>query len=563
MQQDSLQIALEHHRAGRLRQAAATYRSLLDHNPHHPDAAHWLGVLAFQAGRATHAIPLLETAVAQRPDDPAFHHNLAMAHLAAGQATQAIAAFEQSLKLVPDRAETLVAWGLAYLARARPGDADAAAFAFRQAGLAGLDSAELHQYAGIAQLAANRPGESVAEFLSALEKNPHDPDSWHHLALAHRQQGDILQVRKCLNKALEIDPTLARAWYALATLDFEAGNFDIAAGLFKRAIKAKNDYPAAHQGLARALEMAGRKDEAVAAYSRALRASRTKPATPTTATAPSRSSSDEADDLISSILSGAPPAPRPATRTSPLTQAIAGLEDRIASPRAVEFHHALAANADVFSPAQIPTTPLKNLFDKYAETFDDHLRNKLQYGVPELIAQAVASVRYEDDPPYDILDLGCGTGLCGQILRPIAKSLAGVDLSPAMIEKAKERRIYDRLGVGELVATLNDNPNAFDLLTAGDVFLYLGDLTPVLQAALVALRPGGLLVFSVEAGTGERYHLQKKTLRYTHSETYLHHVAAIHGFVEESFTPVTLRMEADKPVAGYVVVLRSPSGNST
>jgi len=75
------------------------------------------------------------------------------------------------------------------------------------------------------------PGESVAEFLSALEKNPHDPDSWHHLALAHRQQGDILQVRKCLNKALEIDPTLARAWYALATLDFEAGNFDIAASL--------------------------------------------------------------------------------------------------------------------------------------------------------------------------------------------------------------------------------------------------------------------------------------------------------------------------------------------
>ncbi len=128
-----------------------------------------------------------------------------------------------------------------------------------------------------------------------------------------------------------------------------------------------------------------------------------------------------------------------------------------------------------------------------------------------------------------------------------------------MIEKAKARGVYDRLGVGDLVATLLDNPGAFDLLTAADVFIYLGDLTPVLQAALRALRPGGRLAFTVEAGTGDRYHLHQKTLRYTHSQKYIEHVATIHGLAQELFTSVTLRVESDQPVAGYLVVLRTPA----
>ncbi|MDB5320143.1 MAG: hypothetical protein JWN40_1774 [Phycisphaerales bacterium] len=555
MPTDTFQIALEHHRAGRLRQAAAGYRALLDANPAHPDAAHWLGVLAFQAGRPAQAVTLLETAAAQRPSDPAFHHNLGMALLHAGRPADAIAAFERAAQFAPDRPETLLAWGLAHLTRSQPGDPAAAAFAFRQANIAGLDTAELHQYAGIAQLAAGRPAESVAAFLTALEKNPHDPASWHHLALAYRQAGDAQQVRKSLNKALEIDPTLARGWYALGALDFEAGNFDIAAGLFKKAIKSKGDYPAAHQALARALERAGRQSEATAAFAHAVQASRGRPRTPGT---PPRSASD-ADQLINSILSG-PPSPHPPTSPSslPLSSAISDLEHKLTSRRTVEFHHALAANASIFSPAQIPAGPLANLFDRYADTFDEHLRNQLQYIVPELIAEAIAALRFDDDPPLDIFDLGCGTGLCGVLLRPFAKSLAGVDLSPAMIEKAKARGVYDRLGVGDLVATLLDNPNAFDLLTAADVFIYLGDLTPVLQAATRALRPGGRLAFTVEAGAGDRFHLHHKTLRYTHSEAYIHHVTAIHGLTEELFTPVTLRVESDQPVAGYLVILRTP-----
>jgi predicted TPR repeat methyltransferase len=531
MPADALQIALEHHRAGRLRQAATTYRTLIDADPQHAEALHWLGVLAFQAGRPDQAVPLLEQAAALRPKDAAYEHNLGMAYLHCGEADYAIKAFERATKLVPDRPETLMAWGLAHLSRAKPGDAQAAAFAFGQARLAGLDTPAVHQHLGVAQLAAGNPDQAIAAFQTATQKDSNDAATWHLLALAHRHRRDIKEVHKCLNKALELDPTRASAWCALGALDAEAGNYDIAAGLFKKAIKANPNYPTAHHALGRALELAGRRAESLEAFGHALRASRKTPN----------------PSLASSRSSAAPSLP----------DALASLEDKITSPKTIEIHHALAANADVFSPVQVPPNALAKLFDRYADTFDAHLQDQLQYRAPELLAQAIGAAR-PDDRPLDILDLGCGTGLCGPLLKPIAASLAGVDLSPNMIEKCKARGVYDRLGVGELVATLNDNPAAFDLLVAADVFIYLGDLSPAFEAASRALRPGGLLAFTVEGGGGDRYHLQRKTLRYTHAEAYLKHLASIHGFEDVSFQTMVLRVENERPVAGYVVVLQRP-----
>jgi predicted TPR repeat methyltransferase len=525
---DALAVALEHHRAGRLRQAAGDYRAILEKDPKNADALHWLGVLAFQAGRPDHSIPLFERAIKLRPTDPAFHHNLAMAHLHAGDPTQAIHCFEHAADLAPGRADTQFALGLAHMVRNHPGDAHAATFAFRQAHLAGLDTAQLHQYAGIAHLAAHRPEDAVASFKLALKKDDNDPTTYHHLALAYRQIGEVKEVRKNLNKALELDPTHARAWYALAILDAEEGNPDIAVSLFKKAIKFKPDFPAAHHGLGRVLEQTGRRADATRAYAQALRASRE------TRVPAARVAYHDPDPLKT-------------------------LEEKVTDSKILELHHALAANAPIFSPTKVPTNAIANLFDRYAETFDDHLRTQLKYGVPELIAQSIAPFRNDEDAPWDILDLGCGTGLIAPLLKPIAKSLHGVDLSPAILEKAKARNLYDKLEQADMVQTLQNNPQSYDLLTAADSLIYTGDLTPIFQAAHAALRKDGpaLFAFSVEAGETDRYHLHQKTLRYTHSEKYLKHLAKIHGFAVEHFALTTLRFESEKPVSGYLVVLRA------
>jgi predicted TPR repeat methyltransferase len=247
------------------------------------------------------------------------------------------------------------------------------------------------------------------------------------------------------------------------------------------------------------------------------------------------------------------------------------LEARLTlDPTAARFHQALAALVNVFPPTQVPPQEVADLFDRYADRFDRHLVGELGYRVPELIADAVKAAVAANrgssagdswdssGPSLDVLDLGCGTGLCGPLLRPLARTLAGVDLSAAMVDKARERGVYDRVDVGDLVAALTRSPAAWDVLAAADVLLYLGDLAPTFEAAAAALRPGGLLAFTVEAGGGERYTLNQQTRRYTHSEAYLRKLATIYGFDVQTFATTALRMDRGKPVAGFLVVLRVP-----
>ena len=162
----------------------------------------------------------------------------------------------------------------------------------------------------------------------------------------------------------------------------------------------------------------------------------------------------------------------------------------------------------------------------------------------------------------DVLDLGCGTGLCGPLLRPMARTLAGVDLSPAMIEKAKARRAYDRRWAADLLEALRAADAGYDLLVAADVLIYFGDLTPVFEPAVAALRPGGLFAFSVEAGEGERFQFRPATRRYAHAEPYLRRLAGIFGLRVIRLDPITVRTEAGKSVPGDLVVLAASLNGS-
>jgi len=524
--QDLLQIALEHHRAGRVSRAESLYQTLLHANPADADAMHWLGVLYFQSGQTDKAVGLLEKAAASRPEDPAFQHNLGQAYLTAGRKDEAIAAFDRSVAANPDAGEVWLSVAQARLSRGRGGDAEAAVQAVGKAIAAGLDTGAARHRLGIAFLAARQYRKAIGAFQDALAKLPNDASVLYHLALAQRGAGELKETRKCLIKALEIDPTLAQAWFGLGMLDAEAGKFNEAAGLFRRAIASKRDYAEAYQGLAKALQAAGKPDDANAALSQARRAAK-----------------GEFSDL-----QGARPAVPPS---------VAELERHLTlSESDAQAHFAMAALMNVFPPNQVPAETLSGLYDKYAPRFDEHLRDVLEYRLPEVLSAAISQCW--NGKPMDILDLGCGTGLCGPLLRPMASTLAGVDLSAAMIAKARERGVYDRLDVGELGEFLRRSPRSFDLLICADVLIYLGDLSLTFEAAAQALKPGGLFAFSVEAGSGDRYELAPRSRRFMHSKPYLQRLAGMYGFAEVRFDTVAARQEAEKPVNGYMVILRLP-----
>jgi predicted TPR repeat methyltransferase len=193
------------------------------------------------------------------------------------------------------------------------------------------------------------------------------------------------------------------------------------------------------------------------------------------------------------------------------------------------------------------------MFDVYAPSFDDSLRGFLAYRAPERLMDAVHTVlggRRE----LDVLDLGCGTGLAGPLLRPLARRLEGIDLSAGMLDKARERGVYDALRTGEITAELATSTACHDLIIAVDVLVYFGALEPLFEHAARRLAPGGLFAFTVEKGTEPGYRLQP-TARYVHHLDYLRSCASAAGLRPLVEREDTLRRQAGQPVIGYVVVL--------
>ena len=127
------------------------------------------------------------------------------------------------------------------------------------------------------------------------------------------------------------------------------------------------------------------------------------------------------------------------------------------------------------------------------------------------------------------LDLGCGTGLCGPLLRPIVQRLQGVDLSQPMLDRAAARGVYDALVCADLVEHLQQTPQRHDLVVAADVFIYVGDLDPVFAGVQRVLQPGGVFCFTVESASDEQTVQLHAQLRYAHSLSYLQALARRHG----------------------------------
>jgi predicted TPR repeat methyltransferase len=195
---------------------------------------------------------------------------------------------------------------------------------------------------------------------------------------------------------------------------------------------------------------------------------------------------------------------------------------------------------------------VRHLFDQFSADYDARMRAELSYAAPEILGELARLVMHGRSR-LQVLDLGCGTGLAGEVFQPLAARLDGVDLSPAMIEKARGRNIYDSLAVGDIETVLVSDGPAYDLILAADTFVYLGDLKPVFHGAHGRLKPDGYFLFTVEAGM-EEFALGPKR-RWRHSEAYLRRLAGEAGFDVAGLVRASPRREAQQPVDGFAVAL--------
>ena len=139
---------------------------------------------------------------------------------------------------------------------------------------------------------------------------------------------------------------------------------------------------------------------------------------------------------------------------------------------------------------------------------------------------------------------------------PMSDRLVGVDLSQRMLERSAARGVYDVLVCDEIVAHLRSTGERHDLVVAADVFIYVGALGPVFEAAARVLAPQGLFAFTAEATSSEADDVVLlPSLRYAHSERHLRELASRLGFAVASLDRAPLRREQDRDVDGLYVVL--------
>lgn len=206
-----------------------------------------------------------------------------------------------------------------------------------------------------------------------------------------------------------------------------------------------------------------------------------------------------------------------------------------------------------------PDQYVVQVFDDYADSFESHLTNTLQYQVPQHLVERLRQVATAPAQGWDVLDLGCGTGLVGRAIAPWAHRLTGVDLSGKMIDQARASGCYQRLVCDDVVRMLRQEPAAsMDVILAADVFIYVGRLDELVSEVHRVLRPGGHLAFSIEAlddSDGRPYKLEP-TGRYSQSLAYMTSLAQAHAFTSEVCDPSVIRQEAEHAVQGHLCVWR-------
>jgi predicted TPR repeat methyltransferase len=219
--------------------------------------------------------------------------------------------------------------------------------------------------------------------------------------------------------------------------------------------------------------------------------------------------------------------------------------------------HQLAACTGQATPERASDAYLVQVFDGFAATFDTKLAS-LGYCAPQLVADALAAALPPAARQFDIADIGCGTGQCGPLVRDRARRLVGCDLSGAMLEKARQRNVYDEFHQQELGAWLRERPAAFDVIVTADTLIYFGDLHDVFRKAAAALRVDGWFAFTCEALPDEDTagHRLMSHGRYAHTLAHIRSALDTAQLSEVAVTRHVLRTEATKDVPGWVVTAR-------
>ena len=524
--------AMRAYENGKPAEARRLARQLVETAPGFGGAHYLLGLLALDQNQGRRAAAHLATAIAITPGQPALHLAMGRALELNGDQAEAALHFRTVIGLAPHHAEAHA--HLAHL--------------LRQQG---------------------RRGEAIAHCRQAVAADPSHAEAWNTLGALLQEDGDPHEATQCLRRALHLRPSWPTALNNFGLALKECGNLAEAATILEGAVDIRPDHAGSRTNLAAAYRAMGQLEPArVQAEAAVKLAPRDVEAWIELGLIRQAQGHEEgaaaAFDRASAIV---PDQIKPWFCLAEACRAL-GQNERAAQA----YRHCLTLDPDdshgaglglalagaADTPQRAPAAYVRQLFDDYADRFDSALVDGLDYRGPALLAEALNRT-LERRNGLTVLDAGCGTGLAAPVLRPLAAVLDGLDLSPAMVAKARERRLYDALYETELEEFFKVSPDRYDLIVAADVMVYLGSLTPVLAAARNALKDSGVLAFTLErTGETESYMLGAKH-RYAHSPGYVRDQAEFAGFAVLLMEDAVTRKDGGADVPGLLVVLKKQS----
>lgn len=492
--QTNLQKAFELQQSNQVDAAITLFDDILIKNPDQPDALHGLGLAYAQKQDFTRAIEYFKQAIAIQPTIAPYHNNLGNAYKAVGKFEPATVHYRQALRLRPNYAEAHNNLGNIYYLL---GQWHPALEEYEKSIRIDPKAIDTHYNLANTYVQCERFLDAVAHYEAVLKTRSDHLGATHNLAITYCLLKRYAQAKPLLMKALIREPDHIDLLYHLALAQNIDNNPQEAIVTYQKILLLNPNHAQSHHNLATAFLRQGDKTRALEHYQVAL--------------------SLQPDNATAA--------------------------------------HMVAALTGKTTVEGAPLAYTQALFDQYAYNYNQHVKEKLQYQVPALLRQLITPYLPSGTTSWKAADLGCGTGLCAPLFADAVLHIVGVDISPNMVEIARQLGVYQKLFVEDILSFLERQKNVFDLLIAADVFIYFGELITVFKACHQSLKSQGLLCFSIETQSKEDFSLQP-TGRYAHRGEYIHVCAKEARFDILAEETHTLRIQDDQPIEGNIYLLR-------
>ncbi len=567
--EEKIRQAVVLHRKGNLGEAEQLYQEVLRLAPDHVDALHLLGVVLLQSGRFEQALIPIRRAIALDPNRAEAHHDLGFALKNRGNLDEAVSCYRRAIALKPDYVEAVINLGNVQFGQ---GSLDAAIASYKLAAALKPNNALVHLNLGSAFKRQGKLDEAIVSYGRSIALEATLAEAHIDLGDLLKNQGNLDDAIDCFRRAIALKPDSPEIHNALGTALDEAGKPDEAVGCFRHTLALKPDHPEALAKLASLLRKSGKLDEVVCHYRQAIAV---RPDYALAWVNMGLAYFEMGD--VTRAVEAADTAARFSIQELQVKFALGVLLARC--DRRDEAHRLLAeclaqdpedSQGAQMVLARIGRGPIPDHMSR-AQLESIYTRRSSNWkpsssNAPKLVADAISAVNV-DAAKLDIADVGCGTGLVGPFVRGIARRLDGVDLSQAMLEKAREQGIYSNLYRADLVEFLLGRPASYDLVTSAATLIHFGDLKPVFEAAAASLRVGGLFAFTLFPNDDDGQGVQVAPLNglgeggcFLHGRGYVDRVARECGFsIVLMNTEIHERHRGNVNQGGLVVVLRRVS----